>query len=172
MRPPKNQIIENLYTRGNEFLIEKTYDNYVGHYHSVFGKNFIGATYNPKSIALTSYSVNKQNAAYNLSNIDPIYLKLKPGVVNMVKKDEFPITKVKYIRNKEDIVEKWRYFIQKTNVVNAPIDEVDKNTFYKAQNHSFYRAATILWKESLTSDSSLNEAEKLIPGIRLILELS
>lgn len=172
MRPPKNQIIENLYTRGNEFLIERTYDNYVGHYHSVFGKNFIGATYNPKAIALTPYTTSKRNAAFNLSNIDPTYLKLKPGVINIVKKDEFPITKIKYTKNREDVIEKWRYFIQKTNVVNAPIDEVDKNTFFRAQNHPFYRAATILWKESLTSDAALNEAEKLIPGIRLVLELS
>lgn len=172
MRPPKNQIIENLYTKGNEFLIERTYDNYVGYYHSVFGKNFIGATYNSRAIALTPYTTNKQNAAFNLSNIDPTYLKLKPGVINIVKKDEFPIIKVKYIKNREDVIEKWRYFIQKTNVVDAPIDEVDKNTFFKAQNHPFYRAVTILWKESLTSDAALNEAERLIPGIRLVLELS
>lgn len=172
MRPPKNQIIENLHTKGNEFLIERTYDNYAGYYHSVSGKNFIGATYNSKAIALTPYSTNKQNAAFNLSNVDSTYLKLKPGVINIIKKDEFPIVKVKFARNREDIVEKYRYFIQKINTINAPIDEVDRNTFYKAQNHPFYRAATIFWKESLTSDSVLNEAEKLIPGIRLLLELS
>jgi hypothetical protein len=172
MRPPKNQIIENLYTKGNEFLIEKTYDNYVGYYHSVFGKNFTGATYNPKAVVLTAYTTNKQNAAYNLSNIDSTYLKLKPEIINIVKKDEFPTTKIKYIRNREDIVEKLRYFIQKMNTINAPIDEVDRNTFYKAQNHPFYRAVSIFWKESLTPELSLNEAEKIIPGIRLFLELS
>ena len=86
MRPPKNQILENLYTKGNEYILSKTYDNYVGYYHSVSGKYYIGATYNSNAIQLVPYTEKREAAAYNLTQIDPIYMRNNPNIVNIIKK--------------------------------------------------------------------------------------
>jgi hypothetical protein len=45
MRYPSNQIRENLYTKGFEFMLKKTYGNYIGFYHSLSGKYFAGARF-------------------------------------------------------------------------------------------------------------------------------
>ena len=96
MRPPINQILENLYTKGNEYILAKTYDNYVGYYHSVSGKYYTGATYNEKAIELVPYTEKREVAAYNLSKIDPVYMRNNPNVINIIKQDAFPIVRVNY----------------------------------------------------------------------------
>jgi hypothetical protein len=161
MRPPKNQILENLYTSGNEYLLAKTYNNYVGYYHSVSGKKYVGATYSPNSIELVPYTQNREVAAYNLSQIDPVYMRINPNIINTIKKDEFPIVRVNFTPTKEP---SYRYFIKRINEVNAPILEVNKPTYLNARNTKFYYTLNILWN-SINSTSNYRIFEKQIPGI-------
>jgi hypothetical protein len=161
MRPPKNQILENLYTNGNEYLLVKTYDNYVGYYHSVSGKKYIGATYKTNAIELVPYTQKREVAAYNLSNIDPVYMRINPNVINTIKKDEFPIVRVNYTPTTK---ESYRFFIKRINEVNASILEVDKQTYTSAKATRFYYTLNILWN---SDDSVLNYTlfENQMPGI-------
>jgi hypothetical protein len=165
MRPPKNQILENLYTKGNEYLLIRTYDNYVGYYHSVSGKKYIGATYDPNAIELVPYTQNREVAAYNLSNIDPVYMRINPDIINTIKRDEFPIVRVNFIPTAD---ESYRFFIKRKNEVNSPILEVDKQTYINAKATKFYYVLSILWN---SKNSILNYTlfENQMPGIDTFL---
>jgi hypothetical protein len=167
MRPPKNQILENLYTRGNEYILAKTYDNYVGYYHSVSGKNYVGATYNPKAISLVPYTERREVAAYNLSKIDPVYMRNNPSIINIIKKDAFPIVRVTY---QESVIPTYRYFIKRINEINAPILEVNKQTYVSAKDTKFYYTTSVFWDSlSLLSSIDFTQLEKEVPGIRTFL---
>jgi hypothetical protein len=166
MRPPKNQILENLYTKGNEYLLIRTYDNYVGYYHSVSGKKYVGATYKPNSIELVPYTQNKEVAAYNLSKIDPVYLRVNPSIINTIKRDEFPIVRVNFQPNPKPT---YRFFIKRINETNAPIFEVNKQTYNNAKNTRFYYTLNILW-DSNASLLNYNQFEPNMPGIKSFLD--
>ena len=167
MRPPKNQILENLYTNGNEYLLAKTYDNYVGYYHSVSGKYYIGATYKSNAIELVPYTQKREVAAYSLAQIDPIYMRNNPNVINLIKKDSFPIVRVTY---QVTSTPTYRYFIKRINEVNAPILEVDKQTYLSARETKFYYTTNVLWDE-LSPLSTINypQLEREVPGLTTFL---
>ncbi len=160
MRPPKNQILENLYTSGNEYLLAKTYDNYVGYYHSVAGKKYVGATYQPNSFELIPYTQNREAAAYNISKIDPVYARVNPSIINTIKKDEFPIVRVNFSPTRSST---YRFFIKRINEVNAPILEVTKQTYLNARATNFYYTLSILWDPDKTSNYNLLNSQ--MPGI-------
>ena len=166
MRPPKNQILENLYTKGNEYLLVRTYDNYVGYYHSVSGKKYIGATYKPNSIELVPYTQNREVAAYNLSKIDPVYMRVNPSIINTIKKDEFPIVRVNFTPSLNPT---YRFFIKRINESNSPILEVNKQTYTNAKNTRFYYTLNILW-DSNASSLDYNQFEPNMPGIKSFLD--
>jgi hypothetical protein len=167
MRPPKNQILENLYTRGNEYILAKTYDNYVGYYHSVSGKYYIGATYNSKAISLIPYTERREAAAYNLSKIDPVYMRNNPNIINIIKKDAFPIVRVTYQVTTPPI---YRFFIKRINEINSPILEVNKQTYVSAKDTKFYYTTSVLW-DDLAPFSTINfqQLERDVPGINTFL---
>jgi hypothetical protein len=162
MRPPKNQILENLYTKGNEYILAKTYDNYVGYYHSVSGKYYIGATYKSNAIELVPYTEKREVAAYNLSKIDPVYMRANPNIINTIKKDSFPIVRVNWQPSSNKT---YRFFIKRINEVNAPILEVDQQTYTSAKATKFYYTTNILWNPSI-SLFNFDQLEKELPGIK------
>ena len=165
MRPPKNQILENLYTKGNEYLLIRTYDNYVGYYHSVSGKKYIGATYKQNSIELVPYTENREVAAYNLSKIDPVYMRINPNIINIIKRDEFPIVRVNFTPSPNA---SYRFFIKRINETNSPILEVNKQTYTNARATKFYYTLSIFFN-SKDSILDYNVFEKQMPGIDTFL---
>jgi hypothetical protein len=162
MRPPKNRLIEDLYTRGDEFLVEATYENYVGYYHSNAGKNYIGAKYNPIALALTQYTSNLHQTTYDINNIDPVYLRNNPNIMRVVKQDNFPIIRVKYSFISEP---HQRYFIQQKNRIDAPIIEVNLTTYRNAQVNPLYLTTSIFWNPPYSTEEELNRIERELPGI-------
>ena len=165
---PSNQIRENLYTKGSEFMLKKTYGNYVGFYHSVSGKYFAGAKFIiSNTIELIKYDSRKQNLSYNISQLDPTYTKLKPEIINKIKIDDFKIIKVlpQYLKNPY-----MRYFIKRKNEINAAIMEVNEDTYNNAQLSEFYYVGSILWDaKSPTSYNLIKSLEQKIPGIFIYL---
>jgi hypothetical protein len=169
MRSPKNQIIEDLYTKGNEFLVESSYTNYLGYYHSQSGKNYVGAKYNPNAIALIPYTEDKIATAYNAYNMDQVYLKLNPNVLNIIKQDNFLIVRSPYSYNDGP---KQRFFIQQKNKIDAPIIEVSLVTYKKAQVNPLYSTTSIFWEGLSTTEEELRRIEKEIPGVLMFIEKS
>jgi len=165
MRPPKNQILENLYTAGDEYILSKTYDNYIGYYHSVSGKYYIGAIYNSNAIQLVPYIEKREVAAYNLSKIDPVYMRNNPNVINIIKTDAFSIVRKNYQPSPQP---QYRFFIKRINEINSPILEVDQQTYTNAKATNFYYTTNIFWDINI-SLSTYNQAEKELPGIKEFL---
>jgi hypothetical protein len=169
MRPPKNLIIEDLYTSGNELLTNPAYENYVGYYHKVSSKPFMGAKYNPKAIELTLYTKDKIVAAYNIYNLDSTYAKLNPKSLNLIKQDEFPIVRSSYIEGEGN---KWRYFIKRNNEKESPIIEVNNTTYNSARINPFWQTTTIYWVLNQAFSLDVNKYENELPGIMTYLGLS
>ena len=169
MRSPKNQIIEDLYTRGNEFLVEKDYTNYSGYYHSQSGKNYVGAKYSPNAIPLIPYTEDKINTAYDVYNMDQVYLKLNPNVLNIIKQDNFPIVRLSYSYKYGP---KQRFFIQQKNKIDALIIEVNITTYKNAQRNPLYLTTSIFWEPASIPNEELNRIEKEIPGVLAFIENS
>ena len=169
MRYPSNQIRENLYTKGFEFMLKKTYGNYVGFYHSISGNYFAGAKFIiSNTIELIKYDNKKLNSSYQISQLDLTYVKLKPEIINKIKRDNFEIVKIlpQYSRTPFK-----RYFIKRKNEINAPIMEVDKDTYNNARLSEFYYAGDILWDDSSAKIYNLIQPlEQKIPGTLFYLE--
>ena len=169
MRPPKNLIIEDLYTSGNELLINSTYENYAGYYHKVAGKPFMGPKYDPKASELILYTKDKMVAAYNIYNLDPVYAKLNPKSLNVIKQDEFPIVRYNYNENDGN---RWRYFIKRNNENESPIIEVNINTYNNARINPFWHTTAIYWIFRQAFSLDVNKYENELPGIMKYLGLS
>jgi len=162
MRPPKNQLIEKLYTKGNEFMLIKTYENYVGYYHCVSGKYYIGADYKENAIQLIPFTKEKSKIASSFSNINPLYTKLNNNIIKNIKKNTFNITRIQYIPT---ITPTERFFI-KTRSTPSPIIEVNNITHFKATNSPLYYTLKILWDINKNYESYYPEWEKEMPGIK------
>lgn len=168
MRYPNNQIRENLYTKGFEFMLKQTYGNYIGFYHSISGKYFAGARFIvSNTIELIKYDSKKQNSSYNISQLDSTYTKLKPEIINKIKIDSFEIIKI--IPENSPTPYK-RYFIKRKNEINAPVMEVDKNTYKNAQLSEFYYTGEIIWDCFKLMSDLIQQLEQKIPGISFYLE--
>ena len=169
MRLPKNQIIEDLYTRGNEFLVESNYANYLGYYHSQSGKNYVGAKYSPNAIPLIPYTEDKISTAYDVYYMDQVYLKLKPDVLKVIKQDNFPIIRSIYSYTNGP---QQRYFIQQKNKIDSPIIEVDITTYRNSLINPLYSTTSIFWEGLSTPEEELIRIEREMPGIIMLIENS
>lgn len=167
MRPPKNQLLENLYTSGYELMIAKTYDNYVGYYHSVAGKKYIGATYKQNAILLIPYTEERSETSAFINQVPSEYLKLNPSILDTIKRDNFPITRINYIPKVEPT---YRYFIKRKNEIDAPIIEVNVTTYNNAQNSNFFNILAIYWDlNNEPTDYDYQQWEKQMFGITSFL---
>jgi hypothetical protein len=168
MRYPSNQIQENLYTKGFEFMLKQTYGNYVGFYHSVAGKYFAGTKFIiSNTLELLRYDSKKQKSSYQISQLDLIYTKLKPEIINKIKKDDFEIIK---IPPQFSPIPYMRYFIKRKNEINAPIMEVNEDTYNNARLSEFYYVGSIIWGDiSINLSSLIQPLEQTIPGISFYL---
>ena len=169
IRPPKNQIIENLYTGGNEFITERSYKIYSGYYHSQSGKNYVGANYNPNAVPLIPITINKVQSIIDINTVDPTYLAINPNIINVIKQDNFEIVRYKYSSTEGP---KQRYFIKQINKLESPIIEVTQDTFLKAKINPFYRTTSIYWSYGNNSNNYLEKIEKDIPGVLSFIENS
>ena len=94
---PKNRIIENLYTSGDEFILATTREFYKGFYHSLYdGSYYSGKTQNDKPI--------QRIIKYEVSGVSPIPPNLESeNVIALFLNDPDPIVN-KNQWNQRDIV--------------------------------------------------------------------
>lgn len=178
---PKSQIQSNQYTTGNELMVVRTKENYVGFYYTVSnGKAFAGKEPNGfKSEELmhvvnNAPSISNDNENYVDENYfieDSSYYKAKP-------KTDFPIVPRNPISSfpinpKKDFK---RYFASKTNEIK--FIEISKTEYSKFKekssevNWTLYTPIEIDWKvEGTREEVYLKNKETvhktLIPGFDL-----
>tara|TARA_R110001632_G_scaffold48839_4_gene122800 strand:+ start:3400 stop:4215 length:816 start_codon:yes stop_codon:yes gene_type:complete len=105
---PKNRIKTNLYTPGNEFVIQTTEENYSGYYHSLYtGEFFSGKTPNDSNIIeLVKFEVNgKSSLPPNLieTNVIALFLEDPDPVVPQDQWNQKDIVTYLSLRNESTI---------------------------------------------------------------------
>ena len=158
---PKNRIKPNLYTRGNEYVIKETGENYVGYYHQLYtGKSYTGKTPNDKPIreiiaggsttdqlweatsedpsngeGFQQYSSNYDGVFENKSETSMADLDTYHQVKNVNFRDVKLLPQQFYPRPTKDDYDLGtftRYFVIKVNEVSYV--EIDETTYKKLTN--------------------------------------
>jgi len=159
MKVPAN-IIEIKYTLGNEFVYNFNYKYYQGYYYEFNDRFFVGNEFNinaPELIKADSKEVNA-SLANPKTYIYGTFSKIQPSsrtVVSSLSNSSLDT----------DVEAKETYYSKQINKIPTLIKQIDKVTFTKLQQNSFYQVA------SLKPDrSNLEEAEKQMPGLKAWLE--
>ena len=177
----KEEIVENLYTKGGEFQIFTQKDKtekpnfYIGPYHTKKGRAYIGAEPGTPSTRLRKVVYDRNVFTYN--KLQPTFAKSFPGIisvgVSISEKDEEAGFFMRYLARQEN---------------TKQIYEVDKTLYKKLAkksnpHHELYTMASLEWKISgpifnilnkniivehgiiPTNNESLEKAESKMPGI-------
>jgi hypothetical protein len=156
MRIPKNQIKENQYTTGNEFVEKESFKPYKGYYYILSGNKFFsGKTYDVRAIEIIKQS--PQTAKVSTFTGDSLKyffnaptliknLMSKPSVVKGINPN-IPVS----TSTNETIS---RYFIKQQNVSPILIKEVNEETFNNTTD-PIYIKAILKWN----SQTGFNKSE-------------
>jgi hypothetical protein len=161
---PKNRIITNLYTNGNEYATESTGQVYKGHYHKLYtGELFTGKTPEDKPVEKLINLPNVPGELHSDVNFTPVYTSevaygnleylnvINPSLTP--KNIPYPIVPQPTPQDYQ-IGEFRRYFVKKINEIK--FIEINKDTYdnLNSQNSSWlwelYQVFFIPW--SITGD--------------------
>jgi hypothetical protein len=161
---PKNRIITNLYTNGNEYAIESTGQVYKGHYHKLYtGELLTGKTPEDKPVEKLINLPNVPGELHSDVNFTPVYTSevaygnleylnvINPSLTP--KNIPYPIVPQPTPQDYQ-IGEFRRYFAKKINEIK--FIEINKDTYdnLNSQNSSWlwelYQVFFIPW--SITGD--------------------
>jgi len=182
----REEIVENLYTKGGEFCIDNKKDKaqlpnfYTGPYHTKKDVPYIGATHQTGAQRLRTIVFDKNIFAYN--KLKPKMAKEFPGIISIG---------AQITPNDEDNGFFIRYFAKQLNT--GQIFEIDKNLHKdmmkkKNPHHKLYEMVSLEWKISgpifnilngssivehgiiPTNNLSLEKANQTMPGISRYLD--
>jgi len=173
---PRSQIIENKKAKIGEWVYKKTGVPFLGKYHLVKGKPFAGATFSPTKAQQPLEKTTESNLFRILTTSgpnSPAYLMAigNPGGIGTlagIAAVGVPIIKNAFAES--DIKEAgFKVFIQKSNTEPKTIKEVEDNSpdYAAAVSNSLYKIVKLDMSKDLTPQ--LEEAEKIIPGIKIFL---
>lgn len=135
-RVPKNKIIENKYTLGNEFIKTNTLEEYKGYYCIVGNKIYTGKTYDTNSIELQK----KSNSSKYQSILNIGSLAMKYALNSNINIFSSYNTDNGYTPNEDSKV---RYFLKKLNVIPISIKEIDEKLYNIYINDKLYQVTSI-----------------------------
>lgn len=173
---PRSQIIENKKAKIGEWVYQKTGVPFLGKYHLVKGKPFAGATFSPTKAQQPLEKTTESKLFRILTSSgpnSPAYLMAigNPGGIGTlagIAAVGIPI--IKNVFADGDIKEaKFKVFIQKSNSEPKIIKEVEDNSpdYTAAVSNPLYRIVKLDMSKDLAPQ--LEEAEKIIPGIKIFL---
>lgn len=137
---PKSQIKTNLFTNGNEFVLEGTMDFYIGYYwFTADGRYFTGrspeANPNPRTLEKPRFNPEQeqfQDPRFNEDNIE--YTRLNNPTDLIPKSPPMPYTFRVDLTQDNVPAEITRYFCYK-NVDKKQIIEIDEDTYRKLRDN-------------------------------------
>lgn len=168
MRIPSNIIQKGKYTIGNEFVYATNQKDYQGYYYELNNKFFAGKEFKIKALEIikkfsTNYNTlldNKPTAVY--SNISQIKSQQLPPVkINSIPTNSSLISAAGDV---ESSTESITYYAKKLNLDYILIKQVDKKTYIELQQNPFYQTISLL------DYQNLDQADKIMPGLKTFLE--
>ena len=161
MRYPKNQLKENLYTSGGEFVNAATNAPYQGYYYEYQNGTYAGKEFNPTASQIIRINSPKQNKLLN-SSPTAVY-SLVSGItsqtLNKTKPQTLPSITEK-ISNRST-----RFFYKKYN--DNIIKEVDENNYKSLQSQPVYQTTFIGTYNG--KNQTINEADQQVSGVKAFL---
>jgi hypothetical protein len=146
LRIPNNQIKENLYTSGNEFVEKVSYKEYKGYYCAVGNKFLSGKNYNSNAIEIIRSTPSTNKVKGFNANILKYFYQAPKSIQNILT-NQTEVRGINFIPSQETINIGYtaRYFVKKTNVSSIYITEISEETFTNLKN-PIYIKASLLWK--------------------------
>jgi len=157
IRIPQNKI-QYKYTAGKEYILENTYEEYIGHYYELNNRTFAGKEFSPNAPVLVKRDSSNINVLLE-NPLTNLYGKISSIILNN-------ITPSSFVYNYDSDV---RYFVYQIN--KNQIKEVNEDTFKAFQNDPLY-ASTKLSFTSGFNEQELTIAEQKIPGIKTFVNTS
>lgn len=170
---PKNRIETNLYTRGGEFSISITGEEYKGYYYKLYnGTFFTGKTPNDKPnqelIPLIPQSIEENPVIVTLSQDNDLNLRKYVSLLETSPKDKrLPVPYYpKPTKQDYELGEIQRYFSKKVNdVIFIEISQIDFDNLIE-QNSAYlwqyYTTFSIPWEISGIKDEVENINKKIV----------
>lgn len=170
---PKNRIETNLYTRGGEFSISITGEEYKGYYYKLYnGTFFTGKTPNDKPnqelIPLLPQSIEENPVIVTLSQDNDLNLRKYVSLLKTSPKDKrLPVPYYpKPTKQDYELGEIQRYFSKKVNdVIFIEISQIDFDNLIE-QNSAYlwqyYTTFSIPWEISGIKDEVENINKKIV----------
>lgn len=165
MRYPKNQIKENQYTSGGEFMIAGTNQIYTGFYWQFKDKFFTGKSPSNSSVELTrisSTSIKKIEISNNISRSARFALGSSTISKLASSINTFPTVVPKSTNDK-------RYFAKKLNQFPIVIKEINEDTYFQLKQNSIYQVIIIDGSQIYPGSQEMNKAEQQMTGIKAFL---
>lgn len=163
MRIPKNIIVKNKYTSGNEFMLIDSYKEYVGYYYEMNNKTFIGKEFNVTSPEIVKIDSNRVNL-----------LLTNPSTYAYGKISKFKINNIilkSHIFKKEAQENYTRYFSSQSNIIPTIIREINEDTYNEVIQNPIYKVVSLIYFNNSGFDGNeVIKADKILPGIKIFLE--
>lgn len=173
---PRSQIVENKKAKIGEWVYKKTGVPFLGKYHLVKGKPFAGATFQPNKAQQPLEKTTESQLFKILTTSgpnSPAYLMAigNPGGIGTlagIAAVGIPIIKNTFAES-DNTNTGFRVFIQKSNAEPKIIKEVKDNSpdYELAKSNALYKIVKLDMSKDLAPQ--LEEAEKIIPGIKIFL---
>jgi len=163
MRFPKNQLKENQYTSGGEFINPTTNSVYSGFYWENNGRYFIGKTLDFTSTEIkkiTSGAIKRLNVFNSLPS--SVHGVLSSNSVTFLANSTSIPAGIPSNSNKGAI----RYFVKQTNSTPILIREVNQDTFKQIRSNPIYQTIAIKRENIYVGSNELDTAEAIFPGIK------
>jgi len=170
---PKNRIETNLYTRGGEFSVTITGEEYKGYYYKLYnGTFFTGKTPNDKPnqelIPLIPQSIEENPVIVTLSQDNDLNLRKYVSLLETSPKDKrLPVPYYpKPTKQDYELGEIQRYFSKKVNeIIFIEISQIDFDNLIE-QNSAYlwqyYTTFSIPWEISGIKDEVENINKKIV----------
>jgi hypothetical protein len=160
MRYPKNQLKENLYTPGGEFIDTSNNRVYSGYYWEINGRYFIGKTASNNAVELKKTSPEEIQKT-QLNRTEGINYVSKGTVISSNTK----VSGIPLNTSTSNI----RYFSKQINLVPTIIKEISKDTFDMIKNNAIYQTISLEADLIYLNSPTLDVAEKNFSGIKAFL---
>ena len=166
MRFPKNQIKENQYTSGGEFVLVGSGKLYTGYYWQFKDNYYVGK------------APNNDNNLIQIKKITPEDIKKIEIKNNISPSAAFAlgnniINKLSSITTVTSIVpqntDEMRYFSKKINQTPFIIKEINQDTFNTLKTDPFYQTTSIPGNLVFFGSNELDRAEQQMPGLKIFL---